>query len=1022
MQMIDSLSSYSFPFIRSMKGVKSATVALLQGEAEVVIDSVFVTPEQLVEEIEDAGFDASVLNVRVTRPRGLPVRSPSSGGAQVVTIEVKGMTCSACTSAVEKALTSVKGVSRASVSLTQSAAEIHLDPSQSPPVNPSDLVEVILDAGFDAKLLSTRTNRERSSGGQEGSLYIRVSGMTCGDCSSGIERTLISTQGITRATVSHLTGLASISFDPALIGPRDIVLKVKEAGFGAEAIPPSESPDGSNPSAVLEKEIADWRKSLFYSLVFTIPVFFLSMVLPMFVKSEDLRSIMVLGFPLITFLKWILVTPVQFVIGARFFKGAYYSVRRGTANMDVLVVMGTMASYVYSLVSVLHHHFSDHHATGDYVPTDFFETSAMIITLILLGKFLECKAKGKTSEAIAKLFKLAPEMASVVTLDPSNNTILSTLEVPSHMIHRGDILKVMPGSRIPTDGIVEQGEGFVNESMITGEPEPVFKQQGREVIGGTVSLGSGGGMLLIKATRVGTDTVLSKIVRLVQQAQMSKAPVQAFADRISSIFVPIVLTIAFATWNVWFICGVYEVYPDSWLPRGHTHFLFALLFAIAVVVIACPCALGLATPTAVMVGTGVAANFGVLIKGGEALERASMVDVVVFDKTGTLTTGHPSVIICKLLDNDIDMGQLRMIMEAAESSSEHPLSKAILDFCNEGGRHSAGHSVQCSEAFVVQGMGMTCYVKATDLKLSQQQVMRYGDHRKGLNVHVSIGNMTLMKREGVTMVDGLEEVTRPLESQGQTIVFVSFGRRLVAILSIADPVKKDAAEVIQTLTASGISCCMLTGDSQRTAMAVAHQLGIDSVFAQVLPAEKAQVVRDLQSQNYVVAMVGDGINDSPALAAADVGIAVGSGTDIAIEAADYVLMRDSLSDVVVALDLSRKTLERIKLNYFFAMVYNILMIPMAAGVFYPIIRVQLPPWIAGACMAFSSVSVVMSSLHLRKYNSKKALFKAKGPGGRIESREMPHNTEEGRHLLSGGAVKRDERYSYLPEFMKKLLT
>ena len=1008
---------------RGIQGVKTATVALLQGQAEVVIDPALVAPDQLVEAIEDAGFDASVLNVKLPQPRQLSPRfcSASSGGMQVVTIEVKGMTCSACSGAVEKALSSIKGVSRASVSLTQSAAEVHLDPSQVPALKTDVFVEAIEDAGFEARLISMRrmTRQESSGRGHEGSLYIRVSGMTCGACSSSVERSLLSSHGIKSASVNHLTGMATVEFDPSLIGPRDIASKVEEAGFGAQVIPPGESPGGSNPSLILEAELAGWRKSLIYSLIFTVPVFFLSMVLPLFLSSDSLRRVMVMGFPLITFLKWILVTPVQFLIGARFYKGAYYSVRRGSANMDVLVVMGTTASYVYSLVSVLHHHFSDHHATGDYTPTDFFETSAMIITLILLGKFLECKAKGKTSEAIAKLLNLAPQVASVVTLDPGSGAILSTIEIPSHMIHRGDILRVMPGGRIPTDGLVESGEGFINESMITGEPDPVFKQKGLEVIGGTVSLGSGGGMLLIKATRVGTDTVLSKIVRLVQQAQMSKAPVQAFADQISSIFVPIVLTIAFVTWNVWFICGVYGAYPDSWLPQGHTHFLFALLFAIAVVVIACPCALGLATPTAVMVGTGVAASLGILIKGGESLERASHVDVVVFDKTGTLTSGHPSVISCQILEDDLDMRQLRIIMAAAESSSEHPLARAILDFCAEGQQGAFGH-VQCTDADVVQGMGMTCCVKATDVKLSQQQVMRYGDHRHGINIHVAIGNMSLMKREVVAMTDGLDEIAKPMERQGQTVVLVSFGRRLVALLSVADPIKKDAMEVIQTLTSSGIFCCMLTGDSQRTANAVADQLGIDSVFAQVLPAEKARVVRDLQSQNYIVAMVGDGINDSPALAAADVGIAVGSGTDIAIEAADYVLMRDSLCDVVVALDLSRRTLDRIKTNYFFAMVYNILMIPMAAGVFYPIVHVQLPPWIAGACMAFSSVSVIMSSLNLRNYKRPQFVLKGGKPLKPPVDCDQTDDVEEARHLLSGANKKMPKKKSsYIPGFMNK---
>jgi len=1006
---------------------------------------------------------------------------------QVLSVRVFGMTCAACSGAVERALTSADGVSSASVSLTAGVAEVTYDPAA---VSAGALLEAVEDCGFDAKQLG-----DAPAGGSDAApatLRMRVGGMTCGACSGACERALAAMLGVASASVNHVTGLAQVEYDAAAVGPRTLLAAVEDAGFDAEALPPGGG-DEQSPATVLAEELRGWRRQLVHSLMFTVPVFLLSMVLPVVPGTQGFRMTMVLGFPCITLLKWLLVTPVQFVIGARFYRGAWKSLRRGSANMDVLVALGTTASYLYSVLSVLFHHFSAHHADGTYIPTDFFETSAMIISIILMGKYLECAAKGRTSEAITKLLQLAPEAATVVELGPDGG-IVSTQDVPVHLIHRGDVLRVLPGGRVPTDGEVLVGEAHVDEAMITGEPRPVFKKPGDGLTGGTVAGGSG--MLLMRATRVGGDTTLSQIVRLVQQAQLSKAPVQAFADTVSAVFVPVVICIALATWIVWASCGWAHAYPASWLPLGHTPFLFALLFGISVVVIACPCALGLATPTAVMVGTGLAATLGILIKGGDALEQASKVDVVVFDKTGTLTQGRPSVVSVTPLDDGLTHAQLCRFAAAAETGSEHPLARAVLEYAAgvlavgappadaaakpaagmaagqpqvrvqsvgggweahaHGGLRPPGASgagslssgvstsgdvassesggaaavplfAQALGSAVTQGKGISCWVAPDEVGLLPQAAARYLRAPPGAPqppspglVHVCVGNRLMMAACGVRLPDSMEELLAPEEARGHTCVMVAAGGRLSAVLCITDPLKPEAAAVVATLHKQGVSCCMLTGDNARTAHAVAAELKVDAVFAEVLPAQKVQVVRDLQAQRRVVAMVGDGINDSPALAAANVGMAVGSGTDIAIEAADYVLMRDCLGDVVTALHLSRCTLRRIHLNYFWAMVYNVVMIPLAAGVFYPWLRMQLPPWVAGACMAFSSVSVICSSLLLRRYRPPRieglALPYEDAEAAGKESSEsdrllgvvptMSHDVEAGDPRGSGGGAPR----------------
>lgn len=1083
--------------LRAVPGVTEVQVALLQHSAEVNYNAAVACTDDLVTAAEDCGFDCKLLSVHNL-----------NGGAdeqedrpQVARLGITGMTCAACSGSVERALAALPGVMRVGVSLPTGQAEVCHHPSS---ITAEALVAAVEDLGFEARLVS-KAGLECCSLG--------VLGMTCSACSSAVEAALTALPGVSSASVSALTGRAEVWYDAAATGPRAFLAAISDAGFVGSLLA-GDSSKGSDAAA----ELAEWGNLLSMALVFTIPVFILAMVLPMLPGTEPVLSAPVFGFRLDELLKWALATPVQFWIGWRFHKGAAKALRRGVANMDVLVALGTDASYFYSVISILHHRFV-HHKKLNYVPTDFFETCAMLITVIILGKYLECAAKGKTSAAIQSLLSLAPDSANLVTLDEEGRVLTEDV-VESALIHHGDLLKVLPGGRIPADGELLHGSSYINESMISGESAPVLRQAGDALIGGTINTGNA---LIMRASRVGADTVLAQIVRLVERAQMSKAPIQAYADYVASLFVPVVVGLALMTWLIWFIAGSVGGYPEDWLPLGHTHFLFALLFGIAVLVIACPCALGLATPTAVMVGTGVGAHLGVLIKGGDALERGHHVNTVVFDKTGTLTRGRPQVTEAVLFNSHYSLQQVCQLAAAVESSSEHPLAKAVLEFAQAelsrpsptavfsssavdlkasskqqqqqsaapagphtvvtvamyslededgssprcGGkqqqqqrhgvlRHSssssgpdvgwggssssprqrrgscemqpglvsrlgkqlanstgglaawAGHSeggegpgspvstpkrlgrmlnsgmLKVSEVENHPGKGVTAQLPDPSLscggsKQPQQQqqpqqvhIQANGSSKEqpaGSSLHVALGNRLLMQEQGVLLGPEVEDYMQSREAQGQTCVLVGINGKAVAALAVSDPLKPEALGVVAALQRQGVECHLLTGDNWRTARAIAKQLCIPSshVSAEVLPAGKAGVVTDLQSRGCCVAMVGDGVNDSPALAAADVGMAIGSGTDIAVEAADYVLMRDDLEQVLIALDLARKTFRRIQWNFVWAMGYNVVMIPIAAGVLYPQFHVQMPPWVAGGCMVFSSVSVVLSSLTLRAY-------------------------------------------------------
>ncbi|KAK9916964.1 hypothetical protein WJX75_009286 [Coccomyxa subellipsoidea] len=952
--------------LSSQPGVLSASVALLKETAEVVFNDGDITVSEILEVIQNAGFTAELLQKHDEGIRH-----------EVTRIEVLGMHCSACSTAVETAMGAKKGVQKALVSLTLKMAEVTHDPQL---VEEAELVALIEEAGFEARVVG------RGAVADSDSAILRVSGMTCSSCSSAVELALLNHEGVQRASVNLLAGKAEVQYNPDVTGPRHIIESVQEAGFEAHLL------RGDRPAnADQNSELRKLRELFFASACLTIPVFLVAMVFPMIPAMRPLLETQIFDFPLDQVIKWLCSTPVQFVIGWRFHINAWRALRNGRANMDVLVSLGTNASYLYSMISVLHHHFMNHHATGMYRPTDFFETSAMLITFILLGKYLEASAKGRTSEAIGALLNLTPPTA-VLLEDGVEGKVEAEREVPTALIHRGDRLKVLPGARMPVDGLVLSGKSHADESMLTGEAEPVLKVEGDAVIGGTMNMG---GALQVRATRVGKDTALAQIVQLVEAAQMSKAPIQAFADYVSSIFVPIVVTVAMVTCLCWYVAGKHDWFPQEWLPAGHNHFLFALLFGIAVLVIACPCALGLATPTAVMVGTGVAASHGILIKGADALERAHRIRTIVFDKTGTLTRGKPVVTDVRLFDTEASLNEVMHLAAALEVQSEHPLASAVINFAAEGlgyGQQRVGGGAKVSasakgaatsqarrldwvrpakDVLSIAGKGVLGWVVAGP-ELSRSPIKPKEGPQ---DAKVVLGNKQMMADEGIPISKAVDDYMRDMEAKCCTCVMVAVGAAIVAVLAVTDPLKPEARGVVAALARRGLAVHLVTGDNWRTARAIAEQLAIINVCAECLPGAKADKIRQLQGSKKVVAMVGDGVNDSPALAAADVGIAVGSGTDIAIEAADYVLMRDDLEDVLVAIDLSRKTFNRIRVNYFWAMGYNVIMIPFAAGVFYPCTHMQIPPWVAGALMVFSSVSVVCSSLLLRNYKRPKPVLR-----------------------------------------------
>ncbi|XP_057449965.1 probable copper-transporting ATPase HMA5 [Lotus japonicus] len=922
--------------IKRLPGILEAVVDVLNNRARVLFYPSFVNEEAIREAIEDAGFEAMLLTDSTMNDKN---------SVHVCRIQIKGMTCTSCSSTVESALEAVNGVVKARVALATEEAEVHYIPNI---ISYHQILEAVGETGFEAALISSSEDLSKIDLLIEGEEALTQHSMKI------VEDSLRALPGVLDVDINFELSKISVSYKSDLTGPRNFINVINETGFGnlkARIFPE----EGGRRDAHRKEEIKRYYKSFLWSLVFTVPVFLTSMVLMYIPGIKHVLDAKVVNMLTVgEVVRWVLSTPVQFVLGWRFYSGSYKALRRGSANMDVLIALGTNAAYFYSVYSVLRAATSK-----KFEGTDFFETSAMLISFIILGKYLEILAKGKTSNAIAKLMNLTPDTAVLLTLDGEGN-VVGEEEIDSRLVQKNDVIRVVPGAKVASDGFVMWGQSHVNESMITGEARPVAKRKGDTVIGGTVNEN---GVLHIKATRVGSESALSQIVRLVESAQMAKAPVQKFADRISKYFVPLVILISLTTWLAWFLAGRFHAYPKSWIPSSMDSFELALQFGISVMVIACPCALGLATPTAVMVGTGVGASQGVLIKGGQALESAHKVNCIVFDKTGTLTIGKPVIVSTKLLKKLV-LREFYELVAAAEVNSEHPLAKAIVEYAKRF-RDEENPSWPEAQHFVsVTGHGVKATVR---------------------NKEIIVGNKSLFADNNIEIPGIAEDMLAEAESMAQTGILVSINGEVAGVLAVSDPLKPGAQEVISILKSMNIKSIMVTGDNWGTANSIAREVGIESVIAEAKPEQKAEKVKELQASGNTVAMVGDGINDSPALVAADVGMAIGAGTDIAIEAADIVLMKSNLEDVITAIDLSRKTFSRIHLNYFWAFGYNLLGIPIAAGVLFPSTGFRLPPWIAGAAMAASSVSVVCCSLLLKYYKRPRMLENLDIRGIRIES-------------------------------------
>ncbi len=766
----------------------------------------------------------------------------------------------------------------------------------------------------------------------ERELTFPVTGMTCANCAAAVERALDRTEGVAEASVNFASERARVRFDPAIVREDELVERIEEAGYGVVEAPSGEMEDVE--AEARRAEIRDQTRKFWTGVLFAGPLFVLSMA----------RDFGLLGpwahAPWVNWLMFALATPVQFYVGWDYYVGGWKSLKNGSANMDVLVAMGSTVAYVYSVVVAAALTVGST-AAGDHV---YFETAALIITLIKLGKLLEVRAKGETSEAIRELMGLKPKMARVVREGEESDIPIEDVEVD-------DLVLVRPGESIPVDGRVVEGRSAVDESLLTGESMPVTKGPGDEVVGATLNKE---GALKFKATRVGSETALARIIRLVQEAQGSKAPIQRLADRVAAVFVPMVIAIALLTFLVW------------WLGVG-AGFTPALIRMVAVLVIACPCALGLATPTAVMVGTGKGAQEGILFRNSEALERAHKLGIIILDKTGTVTRGEPEVreivtapgwkaapvgVIHGIEGDGGGLGEARggaeadllVLAASAERRSEHPLAEAVL-------REAEARSLELPEPEdfeAVPGRGVVARVDGRE---------------------VVMGTRRLLEERAIPL-NGLQEEASRMETEARTPLWVVVDGTAAGLIGVADGVKEGSAEAVKELRERGLEVVMLTGDNRSTAEAIAREVGIREVRAEVLPDEKSDVVRTLQDGEALVAMVGDGINDAPALAQADVGIAIGTGADVAMEAADVTLMRGDLRSVPQALRLSDATMRTIKQNLFWAFAYNVILIPVAAGVLYPLAFVpmmfrSLHPILAALAMAFSSVSVVGNSLRLR---------------------------------------------------------
>lgn len=793
-------------------------------------------------------------------------------------VMIKGMSCAACAARIEKQVISAAGVESAIVNFSRERLHVNYDELKT---NSTEIINVVEDIGYRVIVETWE---------------FQLTGMSCAACAARIEKAVAKEAGILEAQVNFALERLRVNADSSVI-PQDIMAAVKRVGYEAMLRSDVETQTTNDREKRLREEEISRQKRLFLiSSVFSIPLA-IYMIAEIFCLNERMP-----GFLFSPYFQLAMATPVQLYAGYPFYRDAFNALKHGSANMSVLVVMGTSVAYLFSVYNTF--------IVNGMV---YYETSAIIITLIVLGKMLEAIAKGRTSEAIKKLMGLQPKLALVLR-DGKEESI------PIENVLVGDVLIVRPGERIPVDGSVLEGNSAVDESMLTGESMPVDKSIGDTVIGATINKF---GLLKVSAVKVGKNTVLSQIIKVVESAQTSKAPIQRLADVISAYFVPIVVAVALLTFWGWF----FILQPGNMAQ--------ALLAATAVLVIACPCALGLATPTSIMVGTGRGAENGILFKGGEHLEKTHKINAIVLDKTGTITKGQPELTDVIVLQPEWSTDEVLRLAAAVEKSSEHPLAQAIVDGAKQRGLL---FNESITDFAAVPGAGITALW--SDMELL-------------------IGTRRLMKEKTVGFARYLMQVEE-MESQGKTVMFVAVNGQILALLAVADTVKEHSAQAVAKLKSLGIDVWMITGDNRRTAEAIAKQVGIENVLAEVLPEHKAAQVEKLKESGKIVAMVGDGINDAPALATADIGIAMGTGTDIAMEAGDITLMRGDLRGIADAISLSRATMKNIKQNLFWALIYNIIGIPVAAAG-------MLSPVIAGAAMAFSSVSVVINALRLKRF-------------------------------------------------------
>ncbi|KAH6977131.1 E1-E2 ATPase-domain-containing protein [Ilyonectria sp. MPI-CAGE-AT-0026] len=971
---------------KDVPGIKHFSISLLSERAVIEHDPTLISAEQIAEIIEDRGFGAEIVDtIKAEKSSKAPERMSNTA---TTTVAIEGMTCGACTSAVEGGFKGVDGVFKFNISLLAERAVITHDVTK---LSPEQIIETIDDRGFDGKILSTQFTDDLQGGSSKS--FFKLFGASDVATAQALETALLGLPGIDSASVNLASSRLTVGHQPDVIGLRGIVEAVEAQGLNG-LVADNHDNNAQLESLAKTREINEWRTAFRTSLAFAIPVFIIGMILPMCTAKLDFGAIKLFpGLYLGDVICLVLTIPVQFGIGKRFYISAYKSIKHGSPTMDVLVILGTSCAFCFSILTMVVSLVVPPHTR----PSTIFDTSTMLITFVTLGRYLENSAKGQTSRALSRLMSLAPSMATIYA-DPiavekdterwaasrvpetpkaseaTAGTRASAYEekvIPTELLQLGDIVVIRPGDKLPADGVLIRGETYVDESMVTGEAMPVQKRAGDNIIGGTVN---GDGRIDFRVTRAGRDTQLSQIVKLVQDAQTTRAPIQQLADTLAGYFVPTILILGLGTFLIWMVLShVLPNPPKIFLQDASGgKIMVCVKLCISVIVFACPCALGLATPTAVMVGTGVGAENGILIKGGAALERTTKVTQIVLDKTGTITYGKMSVADVNL-DADWEDNERRRrlwwtIVGLAELGSEHPVGKAILAAARRELDLDVNGTIEGSagEFKAAVGKGVNALVEPATAERTRYRVL-LGNVAYLRDNRVEIPEDAIEASEHINSATSKTPSTTP--SAGTTNIFVAIDGQYTGHLCLADSIKDGAKAAIAVLHRMGIKTAMVTGDQKSTALAVAAAVGIspEDVYAGASPDQKQAILKQIQAQGEVVGMVGDGINDSPALATADVGIAMASGTDVAMEAADVVLMRPTdLMDIPAALHLSRSIFRRIKLNLAWACMYNIIGLPIAMGFFLPL-GFHMHPMMAGFAMASSSVSVVVSSLLLKTW-------------------------------------------------------